>query len=205
LRAATAKTGWRNLTITAAGELVKELPDLALDLGAVAKGFAVDEMIRVLRSHGLENLYASIAGEVRVLGHNPHGAKWVLGISVPVDHWRDNNPMAAVVSITNQALSSSGDYQKFFIDAQGRRQCHIIDGKSGTPVQHALAAVTVVAPDSMTADGFATTLFVLGPQAGMKFIDARAEAAALFIVRDKDGSFRQLASAKFAALTGYQP
>lgn len=136
LRAAMAKTGWRHLTVTAANELVKDLPDLALDLGAVAKGYGVDEMIRVLQGHGLQNIYASIAGEVRVLGHNPRGSKWVLGISVPVDQWRENDPMAAAVTISNQALSTSGDYQKFFLDAQGRRMCHIIDGKTGTPVQH---------------------------------------------------------------------
>ena len=203
--AAMAKTGWRHLTVTDDGELVKDLPGLALDLGAVAKGFGVDEMIRVLHAHGLDNLYASIAGEVRVLGHNPRGGKWVLGISVPSDLWRDHDPMAAVVTLTNQALSTSGDYQKFFIDAQGRRMCHIFDARTGAPVQHPLAAVTVVAPDSMTADGLATTLFVLGPEAGMKLIDARADAAALFIVREQDGKFRQSASAKFQALTGYQP
>jgi len=205
LHDAMARTGWRHLTVTGDGALVKDLPDLAMDLGAVAKGFAVDEMIRVLHGHGLDNLYASIAGEVRVLGHNPRGGKWMLGISVPVDQWRENDPMAAAVSLSNQALSTSGDYQKFFIDAEGRRLCHIIDARTGTPVQHPLAAVTVVAPDSMTADGLATTLFVLGPEAGMKLIDARDGAAALFIVREKDGTFRQSASHKFEALTGYKP
>jgi thiamine biosynthesis lipoprotein len=205
LRAAMARTGWQHLTVTAGNELVKDLPDLALDLGAVAKGYGVDEMIGVLRGHGLENVYASIAGEVRVLGHNPRNSKWVLGITVPVDKWNENDPMAAAVTIANQALSTSGDYQKFFIDDQGRRMCHIMDARTGRPVQHALAAVTVIAPDSMTADGLATTMFVLGPEAGMKLIDAREEAAALFIVREKDGKFRQLASAKFEALTGYKP
>jgi thiamine biosynthesis lipoprotein len=205
LRAAMARTGWQHLTVTAGNELVKDLPDLALDLGAVAKGYGVDEMIGVLRGHGLENLYASIAGEVRVLGHNPRGTKWVLGITVPVDQWNENDPMAAAVTISNQALSTSGDYQKFFIDDQGRRMCHIIDARTGTPVQHALAAVTVVGPDSMTADGLATTLFVLGPEAGMKLIDAREDAAALFIVRGKNGKFSQSTSAKFEALTGYKP
>ena len=205
LHAAMAKCGWHHLTVSKTDELVKDLPDLALDLGAVAKGFGVDQMIRVLQQHGLQNIYASIAGEVRVLGHSPRGTKWVLGISVPVDQWRENDPMAATVAISNQAISTSGDYQKFFIDANGRRLCHIIDARTGTPIQHPLAAVTVVAPDSMTADGLATTMFVLGPEAGMKVIDARNDAAALFIVREQDGKFRQLASAKFATLTGYQP
>ena len=201
LRAKMAEIGWQHLTVTADGELVKDLPHLALDLGAVAKGFGVDQMIRVLRGHGWENIYASIAGEVRVLGHNPRGTKWALGISVPVDQWRENDPMAATVSISGQALSTSGDYQKFFIDPQGRRMCHIIDVRTGTPVQHNLAGVTVVGPDSMTADGISTTLFVLGPEAGMKFIDAREDAAALFIIRQADGSLRQFPSRRFAAMT----
>ena len=205
LKAAMASIGWKHLTVTAGGELVKDLPGLAVDLGAVAKGFGVDEMIRVLRGHGLENIYASIAGEVRVLGHNPRNTKWLLGISVPVDRWRENDPMAASVNISNMALSTSGDFQKFFIDDQGRRMCHIMDARTGAPVQHALASVTVVAPDSMTADGLATTIFVLGPEAGMKVIDARADTAALFITRDKEGKFSLLASSRFAALTGYQP
>ena len=205
LRATKAKTGWHHLTLTAAGELVKDSPDIAVDLGGIGKGYGVDQMIRALQAHGYKNLYASIAGEVRVTGHNPKGTKWNLGISVPADHWREDQPMAAMVSISNQALSTSGDYQKFFVDKNGRRFSHIIDGKSGRPVQHNLAAVTIVAPDSMTADGYSTTSFVLGPEAGMKFIESRPDAAALFIVREKDGKFRLIPSSKFEALTGFKP
>lgn len=205
LAAAKAKTGWRHLKVTDGGELVKDLPEIAVDLGAVAKGFGVDEMVRVLRAHGVRNLYASIAGEVRVMGLNPRGGKWMVGVSVPKDEWRMNDPMAAAFAISNLALSTSGDYQKFFVDKDGRRMCHIIDGKTGTPVQHSLAAVTVVGPDNMTADGIATTLFVLGEEAGMKIIESRPDMAALFILREKDGSFRQIASSRLKAMTGYKP
>jgi len=204
LRGTMAKVGWQHLTVNEKGELTKDLPELALDLGAVAKGFGVDRMTEVLHAHGLENLYTSIAGEVRVMGHNPRGTKWMLGVTVPSDHWRANNPMAAMISISNQALSTSGDYQKFFMDASGRRLCHIIDPRTGTPVQHNLASVTIVAPDSMTADGLSTSLFVLGMEAGLKRIETLDNAAALFILREKDGSFRQIQSSKFEKLTGYR-
>jgi thiamine biosynthesis lipoprotein len=109
--------------------------------------------------------------------------------------------MAAVASLSNQALSTSGDYQKFFTDAQGRRLSHIIDPKTGWPVQHNVGGVTVVAPDSMTADALSTSLFVLGAEAGVKFIEAWTNAAALFILQESDGRYRQIPSSRFAAMT----
>jgi len=205
LRAAMSKTGCQHLSVTANDDLVKDIPDLTINLSAVAKGFGVDEMVKVLRGHGLTNIYAAIAGEVRVLGHNPRATNWQVGITAPLAHWRENDPMAAVVSLSNQAISTSGDYQKFFTDAQGRRLCHIIDPRTGWPVQHNVGGVSVVAPDSMTADALSTTLFVLGPEAGLRFIDSWTNAAALFIVRDGEGKFHSIPSSGFASLTGYRP
>ncbi len=197
LRQALKTTGCRHLAVTANNELVKDIPELTINLSAVAKGFGVDEMIALLRNRGLTNVYASIAGEVKVLGLNSRGTKWRLGVTAPVDHWNEDSPMAAVVSLSNQALSTSGDYQKFFTDSQGRRLSHIIDPKTGWPVQHNVAGVSVVAPDSMTADALGTTLFVLGVEAGMKFIESYTNAAALFIVRETDGQYRQIRSSRF--------
>jgi FAD:protein FMN transferase len=205
LRAALQKTGWQHLSVTARGELVKEIPDLTLNLSAVAKGFGADEIARVLRSHGLTNLYASIAGEVVVHGCSPRGTPWRVGISAPMPLWRENDPMAAVVSLSNLAISTSGDYQKFFTDAQGHRLCHIVDPKTGWPVQHNVGGVSVAASDAMTADGLSTTLFVMGAEAGVPFIESRTNAAALFILREFDGSFRLLPSSRFASMTGFTP
>jgi thiamine biosynthesis lipoprotein len=202
LQAALKKTGAQYLSVTADGELRKEIPDLALNLSAIAKGFGVDEMARVLQQHGFTNIYVSIAGEVLALGHNQRGTPWQVGLAAPVSHWNENDPLAAVASLSGRALSTSGDYQKFFVDAQGRRLCHIVDPKTGWPVQHNLAAVTVVAQNSMTADALATTLFVLGPERGSQFIESWTNAAALFIVRESDGKFRNIPSPKFVAMTG---
>jgi len=201
LTAAMKKTGWRHLSVTDDGALLKDLPGLTINLGGVAKGFGVDEIVRILRRHKVANAYVSIAGEVRVLGHSPRGTKWRLGISAPLDQWRENDPMAAIVSLRDRSLSTSGDYQNFFRDTKGRRQSHIINPRTGAPVRHMLGGVSVVAPDSMTADALGTTLFVLGPEAGRKFIDSWDGAAALFVVRQPDGSFKQLPSARFAELT----
>lgn len=205
LEAAMRTVGWQHLSVTPNDELVKDIPDLTLNLGAVAKGFGSDEIARLLAGRGLTNAYVSIAGEVRVLGHNARKTNWQVGIAAPVEHWRENDPMAAGLSLSDQAVSTSGDYQNFFRDPRGRRFCHIIDPKTGWPVQHNLAAVSVVAPDGMTADALATILFVLGPDAGMGFVDNFENAAALFITRDSDGHYRQIPSSRFADITGYRP
>ena len=205
LKAALARTGCQHLSVTARDELVKDIPELTINLSAVAKGFGVDEMVRVLTGHGFTNCYASIAGEVRVLGHNPRDTNWLLGISAPISNWRENDPMAAMVSISNQALSTSGDYQKFFFDPQGHRLSHLIDPRTGWPVQHDVGGVSVVAPDSMTADAISTSLFVLGREEGMRFIETWTNVAALFIVREAEGRFRSIPSSRFSAMTGYQP
>ncbi len=197
LKAALSKTGFQHLSVTDRDELIKDIPELTINLSAVAKGFGVDEMVRVLQSHGLTNIYASIAGEVRVLGHNARETDWQVGISTPVAHWNENDPMEAVVSLSNQAISTSGDYQKFFTDPQGRRLSHIINPQTGRPVQHNVGGVSVVAPDSMTADALSTTLFVLGPEKGLKFIESWTNASALFVVRESEGLYRQLPSSRF--------
>jgi thiamine biosynthesis lipoprotein len=202
LAAARAATGARHLRITPADELIKDLPGLSLNLGGVGKGFGVDEMVRVLRKRGYTNCYASIAGDVRVLGTNAHGARWRIGISAPLELWRENDPMAAVAALSNQAISTSGDYQKFFLDADGRRLSHILEPRSGEPVQHNVGGVTVIAPDCMTADGLATTLFVLGSERGTAFIETWTNAAALFILRERNGTFRLARSSRFEQLQG---
>lgn len=205
LEAALAHTGCRHLSVTARDELIKDIPELTINLSAVAKGFGVDEMLRVLRGHGLTNCYAAIAGEVRVAGCNPRGTNWLLGVAAPVSNWREDDPLAAVVSVTDLALSTSGDYQKFFIDAQGRRLSHILDPTTGWPVQHDVGSVSVVALDGMTADALATSLFVLGRVEGLRLIETWTNAAALFIVREAESRYRAIPSSRFSAMTGYQP
>jgi thiamine biosynthesis lipoprotein len=205
VKKALAKTGCAHLSVTPQDELVKDIPELALNLSGIAKGFGVDEMVRILIEHGFTNCYASIAGEVRVHGWSPRSTPWLIGVSAPISNWRDHDPMAAAVSLSDQAISTSGDYQKFFFDAQGRRLSHIFDPRTGWPVQHDVGGVSVVASDATTADALATTLFVLGRPEGMRFIESWTNAAALFIVREPEGRFRDIPSSRFPALLRESP
>jgi thiamine biosynthesis lipoprotein len=199
--AAKRLTGCRYFSVTPQDELIKTLPELTVNLSAVAKGFGVDEMVRVLTAHGFTNLYASIAGEVRVLGHNPEGLPWRIGISAPVDHWREGDPFTRVVSLSNRALSTSGDYQKYYTNTQGQRLSHLLDPQTGKPVAHTVASVTVVGPDAMTTDALSTTLFVLGVEDGLRFVERRTNTAALFVLRSAEGGFRPVTSSRFEPFT----
>ncbi len=205
LQAALKTVGCRHLSVTDGDELVKDIPNLTINLSAIAKGFGVDEMASVLRRHGLTNFYVSISGETFTLGHNAKRQPWQIGISAPVSNWRIGDPVAATLSLSSRALSTSGDYQKFFFDAQGHRLCHIFDPRTGWPVQHNLGGVSVVADNCMTADALSTTLFVLGAETGLRFIESWTNAAALFIVRESEGKFRSVPSSRFASMTGYKP
>jgi FAD:protein FMN transferase len=205
LREAMAKVGCQHLTVTTNDELIKDVAGLQINLSGIAKGFGVDEMARILRAHSLTNFYVSISGEVFALGHNPKGTKWQVGISAPVLKWAEGDPLSGVVSLSGLAISTSGDTQKFFVDADGHRFGHIFDPKTGRPVQHNIGCVSVVAENSMTADALTKPLYVLGVEEGLRFIEARTNAAALFVLREPDGHFRPVPSSRFSAMTGYQP
>jgi thiamine biosynthesis lipoprotein len=205
LAEARTRTGCQHLRVTAENTLCKDIAGLQLNLGAIAKGFGVDEMSRVLQGRGLTNFYVSISGDLYVQGHNASGQKWQVGVSAPIPDWRPGDPVAAVLSVSGRAVSTSGDYQKYFVDVHGHRLCHIFDPRTGRPIQHNLASVTVVAETSTVADGLSTTLFVLGYQEGLRFVESFASAAALFIVHEADGTFRTVASSRFKEFTGYTP
>lgn len=202
LRDALRNTGLHHLRLTPAGDLVKDLPGLRLNLSAIAKGYGVDEMAAVLRGRGFSNIYTSISGEVYATGLNSRRIPWQVGISAPVLNWREGDPVETVLSISGHAVSTSGDYQRFFLDSEGRRLCHIFDPRTGRPAQHMLASVTVVADSCALADGLSTTLFVLGTEEGMKYIEGITNAAALFLVRENATTFRQIRSSRFAVLAG---
>lgn len=204
LRAALQQTGAAHLRVTPDDELVKDLPGLQLNLSAIAKGFGSDAIAAVLRGRGLTNFYVAISGETVTSGLNAQGQPWRIGISAPLLEWRPGDPLAGVVLLSGRALSTSGDYQKFFLDAQGRRWSHILDPRTGRPVQHNLGSVSVVAESCALADALATTLFVLGETEGLKFIDAFPGAAALLVVRQSDGGFKLVPSARFQAMTGFR-
>lgn len=181
--------GFRHIQFVSSNAIVKQVEGLELNLSAIAKGYAVDELAKLLRTHGIENAFVEIGGEVVAYGHNPYGKPWRVGIETPNPASAPGESITRIVLLTNDAIATSGDYRNFRMTPDGRRLPHILDPRTRQPVRHSLASVSVIARDCMTADGLATAAFVLGEQDGFAFIESRPNAEALFIVRSSNGEF----------------
>ena len=202
IAAARATTGWRHLRLAPDGRLEKDIADLKLDLGAIAKGFGVDRVAALLRVRGIENFLVEIGGETLGGGRNAQGEPWRVGVLKP-DGSADLQGVARLTD--GRAIATSGDYRNFYRDENGELRAHIVDPRTAAPVGHAVASVSVLAGDCLTADALATALFVLGPDEGLPLLAARFPGVeALFIVRSAAG-FAEIPSPGFAAAAAFAP
>lgn len=192
LAATRARVGWQRIELDAAGRRARQPGGASVDLSSIAPGYAVDQIARYLDHVGVHDYLVEHGGELRARGHRPGGRGWRVGIEQP----DTDAGIAMVVVLTNQATGSSGDYRKFF-ERDGVRYSHHIDPRTGAPVTHALASVTVIAADAQHADATAAALSILGPEAGLAHARARG-IAALFLIRTPDG-FTQVMTPAFAA------
>jgi len=177
-----ALTGWAKLTLDErARTAVKSIDGLQIDLGAVAKGYAVDQGIARLRQAGMAGGLVEVGGEVRVFGPSPAGKSWVLGLQHPFRPTDEAGKpvLCGELTLREGALATSGDYQRV-TTIGGKPYSHIIDLRTGQPVR-SVPSVTVIAPDCMTADIWATALSVLG-RAGMAKVDRIEGVEAMMIV-----------------------
>ncbi len=156
----------------------KDHAQMYVDLSGWAKGHAVDELAGLLDAGGLENYLVEIGGEIRVRGHNSEAANWALAIEAPSTSERVPH---AIVRVTNTSVATSGDYRNYF-EHGGTRYSHTIDPRTGRPVTHDLAAVSVIHASAAYADALATALLVLGPEAGPA-LARQLDLAAYFLVR----------------------
>ena len=178
----------------------KRNPAVECDLSGIAKGFAVDQIARALTELGWSDFLVEVGGEVRVRGQRPGGGSWRVGIERPQPGGR---AIHAIVSLRDQALATSGDYRSFR-GAGDQRRSHIVDPRSGRPLVHRLASVSVVHREAALADAWATALLVLGPEQGF----ARAEAdglGAYFIFRTGDATFASRATDTFPEVALPEP
>ncbi|VXC04061.1 FAD:protein FMN transferase [Pseudomonas sp. 8AS] len=161
---------------------VRKRSAITLDLAGIAKGFGVDELARCLDGWGIGHYLVGIDGEMRARGHKADGQPWVIAIENPTYGLRE---AMGVMELNDAAIATSGDY-RHWVEVADQRFAHTMHPGLGAPLRNRLAAVTVVAASCMLADAWATTLLVLGEEAGMKLAAERGMDA-LFVLRTAQG------------------
>jgi thiamine biosynthesis lipoprotein len=170
---------YRHILLDAKRRTVKfARPGVRIDLGGIGKGYAVDNSIVLLRKRGITRAIVTAGGDSRVLGDRG-GRPWMVGIRDP----RRKDGMVAVIPLVNSAISTSGDYERYF-EEDGVRYHHILNPKTGRSAT-GVRSVSVIGPDATTTDGLTKPVFILGPEKGLKLIESIPGVDAVII--DADG------------------
>ncbi len=152
-----------------------------IDLNAIAKGYGVDIVFDYLVDVGYKNILVEIGGEVRCSGFNQNNEYWKVGIDKPILEILPGTDLQTIVSLDNEALATSGDYRNYFI-YNDKLYSHTINPRTGYPIENGVASASVIAPNCMTADAFATALMVMGKE-GIGLIEKLENVEALIIER----------------------
>ena len=168
--------------------IVKADTAIMLDCRAIAKGYGVDAVGRMLESKHITNYMVEIGGEVRVRGHNPQGSTWNIGIVTPTpDPTGQNNEIEEILHLTDISMATSGNYRNFYVEGN-KRYAHTIDPRTGYPVQHSILSSTMLATDCAIADAYATAFMVLGMDSAKAVLNRHHELKAYFIYSDNEGN-----------------
>ncbi|NTV91500.1 MAG: FAD:protein FMN transferase [Clostridiales bacterium] len=149
----------------------------SIDLGGIAKGYASDRFIKILQEHGLSSAFINIGGNVSTLGNKPDDSPWSVGIRHP----RQEGCLIGAVKVTGKAVVTSGDYERYFIDREGKRWHHILNPATGYPADSGLISVTVVDDCAMTADALSTAILLAGMDEGLEYLAQFPGAEAVLV------------------------
>ena len=190
VRIAKLSLGWDRIqTRQQPLSIFKPAENVYVDLSAIAKGYAVDQLAVLLDNFGVKNYMVEIGGEIKAKGVAEHGATWRIGIETPMHAGRS---VEVVIALDNLAVATSGDYRNYF-EHEGQSYSHTIDPRTGYPVKHNLASVTVLHESTTLADAWATALLVLGPQQAYAYAEEN-NLAVLLITREDKGYIRTFSS-----------
>ncbi len=189
-----SQSGYRKLQIQQTPPaLRKTSKELYLDLSAIAKGYAVDAVAKLLLAHNVTNFLVEIGGEIITHGNKSEQHPWVIGIESPQV---EQHVVRKRLHLNNVAMATSGDYRNYF-EHEGVRYSHTIDPETGYPIKHRLASVTVIDSSCMRADAIATAITVMGEDKGLAF--AEAQKIAVFMLVKSDNGFIEKQSTAFNA------
>lgn len=169
-------------------------PDAAIDLGGIAKGYVTDRLCDLLRERGVESAYVNLGGNVAVIGAKATGDPWSIGVRDPFDE--DSSAVIAKVYSTGGSLVTSGLYERSF-ESDGRRYWHILDPRTGYPVETSCVSASIYAQASVDGDGYTKPLFMMGTDEALSFVEDKGVEALLV---DEDGTIRTSEGSAFEIL-----
>lgn len=179
LRETLKQVGMEKLETLGATQMRKQRPELRVDVSSIGQGHSVARISNVLEGFGAQNYLVEIGGELKIRGRKPNGEPWRIALEKPLPGERKLHKVVSFDSGEPMALMTSGTYRHYF-DQAGKRYSHILDARSGRPVEHSTVAVTVLHTDPAWADAWSTAFLCLGSEQGMRVAEAES-IAALFI------------------------
>lgn len=189
------RVGFDLIRILDSGALIKTQSVVSLDLGAIAKGFGVDQIAALLKAEGHTDYLVEIGGEVFAAGRRIDDKPWRIGVNHP-DKDAPVTRVYRVAELSNRAMATSGDYRNF-VEINGRLYSHVIDPRTGYPVDNGVVSVSVIADNCTLADGLATAVMVMGHKKGLAVVEGLQGVECLIIVHEPDGTFTDHVSKGF--------
>lgn len=173
---------YQNLELDKNNLLAKlKIEDMSIDLGAIAKGYAADEVGKIFKNAGIEHAIINIGGNILTIGNNPSGDLWNIGIQAP---FKPRGDYMGTIKLQDQAFVSSGIYEKYF-EVNDEIYHHLIDPHTGYPVKNNLESISIITNHSIDADALSTCVFLLGLDDGMRLVEQLDQVDGIFITNDK--------------------
>ena len=157
-------------------------PNMIIDLGGIAKGYAADEMKNLLVDNGVKSAMINLGGNLYILGNKPNGNQWKIGIQNPNGSANDT---VGNILVNDKSIVTSGTYERF-LEVYGKVYHHILDPKTGYPYESDLLSATIISDTSLAGDGLSTSTFALGREKGLEFINSLENIEAIFITKDNE-------------------
>lgn len=192
VKLALSRVGFGAISRQGEDSLVKKRSDLFLDFGSIAKGYGVDAVATLLREKNVRHFLVEIGGEVYGEGRRMDGKRWRVGINTP-ERGSSVDDLFQVRTLKGQALATSGDYRNF-LQRGDRVWTHVIDPRTGRPVENGVTSASVVASSAVFADGLATALMVMGPEKSLRVVNELPDVECLLLVRTPQGKLQAFAS-----------
>lgn len=172
---------YKNLELLDDNQVFLKEKNMKINLGGIVKGYAADEVKRILTENGVNAAIIDLGGNVFAHGEKTDGSSWNIGIQNPLEF---TGSYLGIIQVKDSSIVTSGDYERFF-EYKGKRYHHILDSKTGYPAESGIIGVSVISKKSIDGDALSTTLFVLGLDRGMELVNSLDDVEAIFITKDK--------------------